>query len=147
MPERPFALSLSLVQSINLSLSKLSLLQRMAFNDNGKRKLEEEAESLTSRKRLHLSDNDSDDDDSSDSSEEETTKEEEEEKVSLEESSMKLDTSKEKLLAKRDHGLIFSYDGDTTLPSSEPHTPKSCVRYDPNTSDDDDNNDDDDFWM
>jgi hypothetical protein len=142
MPERSFALSL--VESINLSLSKLSLLQRMAFNDNGKRKLEEEAESLTSRKRLHLSNNDSDDDDSSDSLEEDTMKEEEEEKVSLEESSMKLDTSKEKLLAKRGHGVIFSYDGDTTLPSSEPRTPKSCVCYDLNTSDDDDDNDDND---
>jgi hypothetical protein len=43
----------------SLSLSKLSLLQRMASNDNnGKRKLEEEAESLTARKRLRLSDDD-----------------------------------------------------------------------------------------
>jgi hypothetical protein len=32
----------------------LSLLQRMASNDNNKRKLEEEAESSTVRKRLWL---------------------------------------------------------------------------------------------
>jgi hypothetical protein len=44
---------LSLVQLITLSLSKLSLLQRMTSNENkGKRKLEEEAESSTARKRL-----------------------------------------------------------------------------------------------
>jgi hypothetical protein len=47
----PFALSL--VQPITLSLSKLSLLQRMTSNDNNdKHKLEEEAESSTVRKRL-----------------------------------------------------------------------------------------------
>jgi hypothetical protein len=52
MAERPMALSF--IQSITLSLSKLSLLQRMASNDNNnsKRKLEEEAESTTVRKRL-----------------------------------------------------------------------------------------------
>jgi hypothetical protein len=50
--------SFSLVQLITLSLSKLSLLQRMASNDNGKRKLEEEAESSMARKRLRLSDDD-----------------------------------------------------------------------------------------
>jgi hypothetical protein len=61
MPERR---SLSLVQLITLSLSKLSLLQRMACNDNDKRKLEEEAESLTARKRLRLFDDDASDDDS-----------------------------------------------------------------------------------
>jgi hypothetical protein len=132
MPERPFALSL--VQPITLSLSKLSLLQRMASNDNNKRKLEEEAESSTVRKRLRLSDDDSGDDDSSDSPEEE---------VSSKESSMnQLDTSEEKLLAKRSHGIIFGDDGNTTSPSSEPHTPKlpsSCVRSNPNSSNDDDN--------
>jgi hypothetical protein len=67
----------------------------MASNDNnGKHKLEKEAESSMARKRLRLSDDNSGDDDSSDSSEEE---------VSSEESSMKLDTSEEKLLAKRGH--------------------------------------------
>jgi hypothetical protein len=85
--------TLSLVQPITLSLSKLSLLQRMASNDNnGNHKLEKEAESSMARKRLRLSDDNGGDDDSSDSSE-----------VSSEESSMKLDTSEEKLLAKRGH--------------------------------------------
>jgi hypothetical protein len=65
--------SLSLIQLITLSLSKLSLQQRMASNDNGKRKMEEEVESLTARKRLWLSDNDASDDDSSDSPEEEVS--------------------------------------------------------------------------
>jgi hypothetical protein len=115
MPEHR---SLSLIQPITLSLSKLSLLQSMASNDNnGKCKLEE-VESSTVRKRLRLSDNDDGDDDSSDSPEEET----EEEEVSSEESSMKLDTSEEKLLAKQGRDMIFSDDGDTTSPSSEPHT-------------------------
>jgi hypothetical protein len=42
-----------LERSITLSLSKLSLLLRMASNDNnGKCKLEEEAESSMMRKRL-----------------------------------------------------------------------------------------------
>jgi hypothetical protein len=67
--------SLSLIQLITLSLSKLSLQQRMASNDNGKRKMEEEVESLTARKRLWLSDDDASDDDSSDSPEEETEEE------------------------------------------------------------------------
>jgi hypothetical protein len=53
MPERH---SLYLIQPITLSLSKLSLLQRMASNDNDKHKLEEEAESSMVRKRLWLSD-------------------------------------------------------------------------------------------
>jgi hypothetical protein len=43
--------SLSLIQPITLSLSKLSLLQRMASNDNDKCKLEEEAESSVRRRR------------------------------------------------------------------------------------------------
>jgi hypothetical protein len=85
--------TLSLFQLINLSLSKLSPLQRMASNDNnGKCKLEEEAESLTARKRLWVSDDDL--------LEEETKEEEEEmeEEVYSEETSMsQLDTSKEKL--------------------------------------------------
>jgi hypothetical protein len=72
--------SLSLIQPITLSLSKLSILQRMASNNNnGKRKLEEESESSMARKRLWLFDDDVGDDDSSDSPEEET-----EEEVSLE---------------------------------------------------------------
>jgi hypothetical protein len=62
------------------ALSKLSLLQRMASNDNnGKCKLEEEVESLTARKRLQLSDNNGGDDDSSESPEEEMEEEETEE--------------------------------------------------------------------
>ena len=92
MPEHR---SLSLIQPIILSLSKLSLLQRMASNDNGKHKLEEEAESSMVRKRLRLSDDNVGDHNSSDSSEEET-----EEEVSLEEMLMnQLDTSEEKLFA------------------------------------------------
>jgi hypothetical protein len=113
--------SLSLVQPITLSLSKLSLLQRMASNNNGKHKLEKEVESLTTRKRLWLSDDDGCDDDSSDLSEEETKEEEDE--VSSEESSMKLDTSEEKLMAKQGRRMIFSHDDDTAMPSSEPCTP------------------------
>jgi hypothetical protein len=133
--------SLSLVQPITLSLSKLSLLQRIASNDNGKRKLEEEAESSIVRKRLRIYDDAGDDDDSSDSSEEET----EEEEVCSVELSMKLDTSEEKFLAKRDHSIIFSDDSDTTSPSSEPRTPKSHVLSDSESSDKDDNDNDDDF--
>jgi hypothetical protein len=93
----------------------------MASNDsNRKRKLEEEAESSSARKRLRLSD----DDDSSDSSKEET--EEEEEEISSEETSMnnQLHTSEEKLQAMCTHGIAFSDDGDTNLPSLEPRTPK-----------------------
>jgi hypothetical protein len=92
----------------------------MASNREDKRKLEEEAESSTERKRLWLSADDSDDDDSFDSPEEEI----EEEEVSSEVSSMKLDTSEEKLLAKRGCNMIFNDNGDTTSPSSEPRTPK-----------------------
>jgi hypothetical protein len=80
--------SLSLIQSITLSLSKHSLLQRMASNNNNdKCKLEEEVESTAVRKRLQLSDDDVSDDDSSDSLEEETEEEDEEmeEEVSSEE--------------------------------------------------------------
>jgi hypothetical protein len=72
--------SLSLIQAITLSLSKLSLLQRMAYNDNnGKHKLEEEVKSSTTMKRLWLSDDDVNDEDSFDLPEEETKVEEEEE--------------------------------------------------------------------
>jgi hypothetical protein len=143
MPERR---SLSLVQLITLSLSKLSLLQRMACNDNDKRKLEEEAESLTARKRLRLFDDDASDDDSYDSPGEEMKEEQEtEEEVSSEETLMnKLHTSKEKLSIKRGCGMIFSDDGDTTSSSSELCNPKSHWRSDEDSSDDDD---DDDFWI
>jgi hypothetical protein len=60
----------------------------MASNDNNiKHKLEQEVESLTARKRLQLSNNDTGNDDSSDSpeevmEEEETEEEEMEEEVS-----------------------------------------------------------------
>jgi hypothetical protein len=83
----------------------------MASNENnGKRKLEEEAESSMVRKRLRLSDEDADSS--------------EEEEVSSEETSMnQLDTSKEKLQTKCAHGVIFGNDGDTTSPLSEPCTP------------------------
>jgi hypothetical protein len=102
----------------------------MAANDNnGKRKVEEEAEcSAAVRKRLQLSDDDGDDYSS------------ESEEVSLEESSMNhLDTSEEKLMTKCGHGLFFDDDGDNLLTESEPRslgTPSCCVRSDPN----------DDFW-
>jgi hypothetical protein len=113
----------------------------MTSNDNDKSKLEKEAESSMARKRLWLSDDDANDDDSSDSLEEEI---EEEEEVFAEEMSMnQLNTSEEKLFAKRDHDMIFSNDGDTTLCSLEPHTPESHRRSDEDSSDEDD----DDFWM
>jgi hypothetical protein len=128
MVERPMALSF--VQWITLSLS---LLQRMASNDNGKRKLEEETESSVARKRLQPSDNDGSDDDSSislgeETGEEEMADEEEEakEEVSSEEMSMnQLDTFKEKLFARRACGMLFSNDGDTPPMLSEPHNPNS----------------------
>jgi hypothetical protein len=96
MAERLMALSF--VQPITISLS---ILQRMASNDDGKHKSEEVAESSMARKRLWPSDDDGGDDDSSDSfdSLEEETKEEEEEQpeaeeVSSEETSMnQLNTS------------------------------------------------------
>jgi hypothetical protein len=70
--------------------------------------------------------------------------EEEEEDVSSEESSMiQLDTSEEKLPAKRGRGMVFTDDGDTTSPSSEPRTPESHVRSDLDSSNEDD---DDDLW-
>jgi hypothetical protein len=69
----------SLIQPITLSLPTLSLLQRMAFNDNNdKCKLEEDAESLVARKRLRLSNDDVGDNDSSDSPKEDTKEEEDE---------------------------------------------------------------------
>jgi hypothetical protein len=99
----------------------------------------EEVESSAAMKRLWISNDDDSDDDSSDSLEEET---EEEEEVSSEESSMnQLDTFEEKSLAKRDRNLFFGDDGDTTLSSSEPHTPEMLsnrVHSDIDGSDDDD---------
>jgi hypothetical protein len=73
--------SLSLVEptTLSLSLSKLPLLQRMASNDNDKRKMEEEVESSMARKLLQHTDDDGGDDgsfDSSDSLEEEVSSEE-----------------------------------------------------------------------
>jgi hypothetical protein len=58
-------MALSFAQPITLSLS---LLQRMACNNDGKHKMEEEAESSTVTKWLQLSDDDGGDDSSSDSS-------------------------------------------------------------------------------
>jgi hypothetical protein len=50
------------------------------------------------------------------------------EEVSLEESSMnQVDTSDEKLLAKRSLNIIFGIDGDTTLSSSKPRTPTTAM--------------------
>jgi hypothetical protein len=130
--------SLSLIEPITLSLSKLLLLQRMASNsNNGKHKMEEEAESSTTRKRLWLSGDDGGDGDSSDLLEEDVV-----EVSSVEMLMNQLDTSEEKLYARRAHGILFSDDGDTPLMSSEPRTPESRWRSDEESSDDDD-----DFWM
>jgi hypothetical protein len=102
----------------------------MASNNNGKHKLEEEdAESSTMRKRLRPSNDDGGDDDDSNSTEEETEEEEEEkeveEEVSSEEMSMnQLDTSEEKLYARRACDMLFSDDGSTPSTSLEPSTPK-----------------------
>jgi hypothetical protein len=131
-------MALSFIQPTTLSLSKLSHLQGLASNNdnNGKCKLDEEAESLIARKRPRLSDDDGDND-SSNSLEEET-----EEEVSSEETSMnQLDTSEDKLFAKCTH-FCGSNDGDTTSPSFEPRTPESRRRSDEGSSDDDD-----DIWM
>jgi hypothetical protein len=108
----------------------------MASNDNGKRKLKEEVESSMVRKRLRLSDEGASDDDSFDSSVDET-----EEEMSMNQ----LDTSEEKLFAKCGRSMIFSDNGDTTSPSSEPCTPESHWRSDEDSIDEDDDNDD--FWM
>jgi hypothetical protein len=88
--EAPFALSHRTDHSLPLS----KLLQRMASNDNDKRKMKEEVESSTVRKRLRHTNGG--DDDSSDSPEEE------------EETSMnQLNTSEEKLYAMCTHGYLF----------------------------------------
>jgi hypothetical protein len=126
----------------SLPLSKLPLLQRMASNNNDKRKMEEAAESSMVRKRLWHTDDDSSDDDSSDSSEEEPEEEETEEETSMNQ----LDTSEEKLYARRTRGYLFGDDGDTpsTLPDTPP-TPESHRCFDEESSDDDDDDDDNDF--
>jgi hypothetical protein len=134
-------MSLSFVQPITLSLS---LIQRMASNDDDKHKIEEDAESLTARKWLWLSDDDDGDDDSSDSSEEEVEEMVEEEEVSSKKTSMnQLDTSKDKLYARHAHDILFSNDGDTPSTSSEPRTTESSRCSDEESSDDDSN----DFLM
>jgi hypothetical protein len=72
-----------------------------------------------------------------------------EEEVSSEETLMnQLNTSEEKLHARRAHGFLFDDDGDTpsTSPNTPP-TPESHRRSDEESSDDDDNDDDDNFWM
>jgi hypothetical protein len=125
----------------------------MASNDNNdKRKLEEEAETSTVRKRLWLSDDNGGDDNSYDSQYEDMEEEEDEEmeeEVSSKELSMnQVNTSEDKLVAKHSSGLFFSDDGDTTSPSSEPHTlemPSSRLCSDPDGSDDDGSGDDDDL--
>jgi hypothetical protein len=103
----------------------------MTSNNNGKHKLEEEdAESSTMRKRLRPFDVDGGDNDDSNSTEEEMEEEEEEEKeveeeVSSEEMSMnQLDTSEEKLYARRACDMLFSDDGSTPSTLLEPSTPK-----------------------
>jgi hypothetical protein len=131
-------MALSFVQPTTLSLSKLSHLQGMASNNdnNDNRKLDEEAESSTARKRPRLSDDDSGDNDSCNSPEEI------EEEVSSKETSMnQFNTSKDKLFAKCAH-FHGSNDGNTTSSSCEPCTPESHRRSDEGSSDNDD-----DIWM
>jgi hypothetical protein len=121
-------MALSFVQPITLSLS---LLQRMASNNDDKHKMEE-AESSMVRKQLRLS-NDDDSFDYFDSPERELEEEEEEieegegegeeeeEEVFSEEMSMnQLDTSEEKLDARRARSILFSDDSDTPSTSAEP---------------------------
>jgi hypothetical protein len=111
----------------------------MAFNDDGKRKMEE-AESSMVRKRLRLSNDDGSEDDSSDSSDSP------EEEVSSEETLMnQLNTSEEKLYARCAHDILFNDNCDTPSTSLEPCTLESHRRSDEESSDDDD--DDDDFSM
>jgi hypothetical protein len=124
--------TLSLVEPITLSLSELPLLHRMASNDNGKRKIEEAESSMAARKRLRHTNDDGGDEDSSDSLEEELLLEEEV-------SSMKLDTSKEKLYARHAHDCLFGDNGDTPSTSSNtPPTQESRRRFDEESSNDDD---------
>jgi hypothetical protein len=116
----------------------------MASND--KHKMEEEAESSMVRKCMwHTNDDGGDDDnDSSDSSNSpEEEPEEVEEEVSSEEMSMnQLDTSEEKLYARRTHGYPYGDDGDTT--SMLPNTPPTLESR---WCSDEESSDDDDFWM
>jgi hypothetical protein len=136
----------------------------MASNENDKCKMEEEAKSLTARKRLwHTNDNggDNDSSNSSDSPDEESLEEELEEEeeemeeeegeegetkeeVPSEETSMnQLDTSEKKLYGRHAHGYLFGNDGDTPLMLPDtPPTPKVHRRSNEQSSDDDD-----DFWM
>jgi hypothetical protein len=94
-----------------------------SYDSIDKRKLEEEVESSTARKRLRLSDDNGDDDDSSDSPEEEGTEDE----VSMEKSSMsQLNTSEEKLLAKRGHGVFFG--DDTCLAIVKATHPRNTIQ-------------------
>jgi hypothetical protein len=95
-----------------------------SYDSIDKRKLEEEVESSTARKRLRLSDDNGDDDDSSDSPEEEEGTEDE---VSMEKSSMsQLNTSEEKLLAKRGHGVFFG--DDTCLAIVKATHPRNTIQ-------------------
>jgi hypothetical protein len=98
-------------------------------DNNGKHKLEEEAETSMARKRLWLTDDDGGDDDSSNSQHEDTEEEEDEEmeeEVSSEESSMnQVDTSMDKLVTKHGSGLFFGDDGDTTSSLLEARTPET----------------------
>jgi hypothetical protein len=97
---------------------------------NNKRKVEEEVESLATKKRLWLCDN-TDYDDSSGELEEET----EDDEVSSEESSMnQLDTSEDKLMAKCGCALFFGNHDDISSLELEPRsleTLSSRVRSDP----------------
>jgi hypothetical protein len=128
----------SLIQPITLSLTTLSVIKRMASNDNnGKRKMEEEAETSVVRERLWLSIDNGGNDDSSDSQDEEMEEEEEEteteEEVSSEESSMnQVDTSEDMLVVERGYELFFGDDGGTTnrhLSHAHPkRRPALCAR-------------------
>jgi hypothetical protein len=62
----PECRSLSLIEPITLSLSKLPLLHRMASNGNNKHKMEEAESSTVVRNCLRHTDDDDRDDDSSD---------------------------------------------------------------------------------
>jgi hypothetical protein len=109
----------------------------MAFNDDSKCKIEEEAESSMVRKRLWLSNDDGGDDDSFDSPDEE--EETEEEEVSSEEMLMnQLDTSEDKLYDRHAPGILFSDNGNTPSIASQPRTPESRQCSDEESSDDDD---------
>jgi hypothetical protein len=104
----------------------------MAFNDDSKWKIEEEAESSMVKKRLWLSNDDGGDNDSFDSPEEE-------EEVSSEEMLMnQLDSSEDKVYDRHAPGILFSDNGNTPSTSSQPRTPESRQCSDEESSDDDD---------